>query len=250
VRRAVALEFRKMRRLRTLPIVLVMVVAVAALSSASLFAGSTRATFDDPAAHPWAGLLLSYTLVAAMTSPILAAVLASRQTDIEHAGVGWTLASTAGLTPGTLCRAKLAALSAVLLPAVLIQTLLVVGVGMLAGIRVPLDAGPWIGYALLLMPVDVALVAVHIWLAATVENQLVSVGIGMLGAFLAVFTLFAPAAAFWIVPWGAYAMISHAAQAAGEVGYVTPPYPWVLGFLALVGVAFSLGTRRFARLER
>jgi lantibiotic transport system permease protein len=249
VRRAIRLEFRKMRRLRTLPIVLVMVVAIAALSSASLFAGSTRATFDDPAASPWAGLLLSYTLMAAMTSPILAAVLASRQTDIEHAGAGWTLAATAGLTPGTLCRAKLAALSGVLLPAVLLQTLLVVCAGTLAGIRLPLDAGPWIGYTLLLLLVDVALVAVHVWLAAVVENQLISVGVGMLGAFLAVFTLLAPGAAFWIVPWGAYALISHVAAAAGEVGHVTPPYPWIVGFLALVGVAFTLATRRFDRLE-
>ncbi|MCX4473029.1 ABC transporter permease [Micromonospora sp. NBC_01655] len=244
------MEFRKMRRLRTLPIVLVMVVAVAALSSASLFAGSTQTTFEDPAAHPWAGLLLSYTLMAAMTSPILAAVLASRQTDIEHAGTGWTLASIAGFTPGTLCRAKLAALSGILLAAVLIQTLLVVGAGMLAGIRVPLDAGPWIGYTLLLFLVDVALVALHIWLAATVENQLISVGVGMLGAFLAVFTLLAPGAAFWIVPWGAYALISHVAQTAGEVGYVTPPYPWIIGLLALVGITFTLATRRFNRLER
>jgi hypothetical protein len=249
VRRAIRLEFRKMRRLRTLPIVLVVVVAVAALSSAPLFGAGARATFDDPAARPWAGLLLSYTLVAAMTTPLHAAVLASRQTDIEHAGTGWTLAATAGLTPGTLCRAKLAALSGLLLPAVLLQTFLVVGAGVLAGIRLPLDPGPWIGYVLLLLLMDVALVAVHIWLAATVENQLVSVGVGMLGAFLAVFTLLAPGAAFWMVPWGAYALISHVAEAAGEVGYVTPPYPWIVGFLALVGAAFTLATRRFDRLE-
>lgn len=65
--RAIRLEFRKMRRLRTLPILTVLVVAVAALSSISLFAGSTRATFDDPAAMPWASLMLTYTLMAAMT---------------------------------------------------------------------------------------------------------------------------------------------------------------------------------------
>ena len=44
--RATRLEFRKMRRLRTLPILTILVVAVAALSSISLFAGSTRETFD------------------------------------------------------------------------------------------------------------------------------------------------------------------------------------------------------------
>ncbi len=44
-----AIEFRKMHRLRSLPLLIGMVVAVAALSSASQFAGSTRAGFDDPA---------------------------------------------------------------------------------------------------------------------------------------------------------------------------------------------------------
>ncbi|MEA5053111.1 MAG: hypothetical protein VB093_06670, partial [Propionicimonas sp.] len=71
MRRAVRLEFQKMHRLHTAPIVIVMTVAVAALSCASLFSGSTRETFDDPAATPWAALLLTYTMMAAMTSPIL-----------------------------------------------------------------------------------------------------------------------------------------------------------------------------------
>ena len=186
MRRAFLLEFRKMRRLRTAPVVIILIVAVAALSSASLFSGGTRDTFDDPTASPWAALLLTYTMMAAMTSPILTAVLASRQTDIEHSGTGWTLAATAGYTPGTLCRAKLAALSVVLLPAVIAQTLLVIGAGVLAGIRVPLDPGPWLGYTVLLFMINVAFCALHIWLAAAVENQLISVGVGMLGAFLAV----------------------------------------------------------------
>ena len=84
--------------------------------------------------RPWAALLLTYTMMAAMTSPILMSVLASRQTDIEHSGAGWTLAATAGVTPGSLCRAKLATLSLVLLPAVALQTLMVVGAGVLAAV--------------------------------------------------------------------------------------------------------------------
>ena len=76
--RPVRLEFRKMHRLRTLPILAILVIAVVALSSISLFSGSTRETFDDPTAMPWAALMLTYTLMAAMTSPILTAVLADR----------------------------------------------------------------------------------------------------------------------------------------------------------------------------
>ncbi|WP_448232335.1 ABC transporter permease [Microbacterium lacticum] len=250
MRRAVRLEFQKMHRLHTAPIVIVMTVAVAALSCASLFSGSTRETFDDPAATPWAALLLTYTMMAAMTSPILTAVLASRQTDIEHSGSGWTLAATAGLTPGVLCRAKLAILSIILLPTVVLQSLLVIAAGKLAGIRVPLELGPWAGYTLLLFLVDIAFCALHIWLAATVENQLVSVGVGVLGAFLAVFMLLVPGMIGRFVPWGYYAVISHASQHDGGVAYVSPPYPWVAGFLLLVGVVFTLATQHLDRLER
>jgi hypothetical protein len=250
VRHAVALEFQKMRRLHTAPIILILILAVAALSSASLFSGSTRDTFDDPAATPWAALLLTYTMMAAMTSPILTAVLASRQTDIEHSGSGWTLAATAGLTPGVLCRAKLATLGVILFPTVVLQSLLVIAAGRLAGIRVPLELGPWTGYTILLFLVDTAFCSLHIWLAATVENQLVSVGVGVLGAFLAVFMLLVPGMIARFIPWGYYAVISNASQHDGGVTYTSPPYPWVAGFLLLVGAVFALATQHLDRIER
>ncbi|MFB9775721.1 ABC transporter permease [Brevibacterium otitidis] len=248
--RAISLEFRKMRRLRTFLITGILILAVAGLSSFSLFSGSTQETFNDPAAAPWAGLMVTYTLMAAMTSPILAAVLASRQTDIEHSGIGWTLASTAGLSPGALCRAKLAALSAVLFAAVLVQSLLVIGIGLFAGIRVPLDPGPWIAYTALLFFIDVAFLALHIWLAAIVENQLVSVGVGMLGAFLGVFCILTGATVARVIPWGYYAMISPIGQQGDNLVTLTPPLGWIAGFLALVGAFFVLVTHRLDRLER
>ncbi|MGJ3509816.1 ABC transporter permease [Enemella sp. A6] len=249
MRRAIRLEFCKMRRLRTGPILALLIIAVAALSSISLFSGSTRNTFDEPAALPWAGLLASYGFMAAMTSPILTAILASRQTDIEHTG-GWALASTAGYSPGLLCRAKLAALGLVLVPAVTVQSLLVAGIGIAVGIRVPLEFGPWVGYTALLFGVDLAFLALHIWLASVVENQLISVGIGMLGAFVAVFTLLMPGTIVRFVPWGYYAMILHAGQDGDRITYITPPFAWIVGFLLLVGVVFAAATRHLDRIER
>lgn len=250
MKRAVALEFLKMRRLRVILIALVLIVAVAALSSASLFSGSTREAFSGPTAVPWATLLLTYTFMAAMTSPILAAVLASRQTDIENTGSGWTLASTAGYTPGMLCRAKLAALAVILFPTVTLQTLLVIGAGTLAGIRVPVDIAPWVGYTVGLLLVDIAFCALHIWLAAKVENQLISVGIGMLGAFIGVFALLMPGWLTRLIPWGYFAMISQVTTSGRDVVYSAPAYGWITGFLIIVGIAFVVATRRLDRIER
>ncbi|MGI5211781.1 ABC transporter permease [Plantactinospora sp. CA-290183] len=248
--RAIRLEFRKMRRLRTIPVVAALVIAVALLSSVWQFSSSTQNTFDDPSEVPWASFLLTYTLMAAMTSPLLTAVIASRQTDIEHSGAGWTLAATAGYTPGALCRAKLAALALILLPATAVQTLLVIGAGLVAGMHVPTDIGPWLGYTVWLYLINTAFCALHIWLAAQVENQLVSVGLGMLGAFLAVFSLFMPPAVTRLIPWGYYAVITHITQDGDGFAYTTPQYAWPLAFLVVATAAFALGTRRLNSIER
>lgn len=248
--RAIGLEFRKMRRLRTVLITAILVLAVAGLATFSLFAGSARKNFNNPDAMPWGLLMLTYTFIAAMTSPILTAVLASRQTDIEHSGAGWTLASTAGYPPGILCRAKLIALSVVLVPALIAQTLLVVGIGIFAGIRVPVEPAPWIRYTILLFLVDVAFLALHIWLSAVLDNQLVCVGIGMLGAFLAGFMLLTSVSAARLVPWGYYAMISLVGQQERRPVHLDPPYEWIAGFLILMGIVFTVVTRRLDRIER
>ncbi|MEZ5087677.1 MAG: ABC transporter permease [Tessaracoccus sp.] len=249
MRQAVRMEWRKMRRLRTIPILMVLVTVVVALSSTSLFSESTRESFADPTTRPWAGLLLSYTLMAAMTSPILVAVLASRQTEIEHSGGGWILSATAGYSPGTLLRAKLAVLGSLVFVAVVLQTLCIVAAGHLAGIPVPMDVVPWTIYTGLLVVLNVAFLALHIWLAAVVDNQLISVGIGMLGAFVAVFSLLAPPGITRFVPWGYYAMISQVTATDRVVGYATAPYAWIAGFLVLAGIFFVAATRRFDRVE-
>ncbi len=248
--RAVGSEFRKMRRLHTIPVVVALVVAVVLLSGVWQFSLSTQSAFDDANEASWAPFLLTYTLMAAMTSPLLTAVIASRQTDIEHSGCGWTFAATAGYPPGVLCRAKLVVLALILLPATMMQTVLVIGVGLLAGMPGPGDVEPWVAYTVWLFLVDAAFCALHIWLAARVENQLVGVGIGMLGSFLAVFSLFLPPAVIGLIPWGYYAAIAHISQSGEEVGYATPSYVWPAVFLVLSGAVFASATRRLNRIER
>lgn len=248
--RLLRVEVRKMRRLRTLPILAGMVLAVVALSCVALLPGGAREGLERPEARPWAVLLMNYTMMAAMTSPILVAVLASRQTDPEHAANGWGLAAGAGVAPGSLCLAKLAVLSLLLALAVPVQSALVATAGFAIGVRVPFDPAPWIGYTILLLLVDLAFLALHLWLAARIENQLLGTGIGMLGAFLAVFSLLTPPVFSLLLPWGAYAAISRVAQRGGELVFIEPALPRVAGFLLLAAAAFALAVRRFDRLER
>lgn len=250
MRTAERLELSKMRRLRVVPVCAVMVAAIVALAATHLGSETARAGFADPAAQPWEQLLLNYVMTAAMTSPILVAVLAGRQVDIEHQGQGWTLARVAGLGPGRVCRAKATVLGALLILVVLVQTALIVVAGLVAGIEVAFPLGLWARYAFALTLVNLALLCLHLWLSARVDNQLVGVGVGLLGAFYAVFSLLMPPAVAYVLPWGYYAAVSPLATGdGGRLVEATPVYGLLALFLAVVAVLFFLACRHFDRAE-
>jgi len=146
--------------------------------------------------------------------------------------------------------ASLAALAVVVVPAVLVQSLALVAWARLSGVGVPLDAGPWALYTVELMAVDLALCAFHVWLAAVVENQLIGVGVGLIGSFIGVYMLLAPASVARLVPWGYYAVISCARMEGATARYTAPAPGWVAGFLVLSAVLFAVATRRLDRIER
>ncbi|WP_233187950.1 ABC transporter permease [Actinomyces qiguomingii] len=248
---AVRLELAKTRRLHTT--VVVVVLELAALLLAAPLTASSQAGLSDPAGRPWEALLLQYALVNALFSPILVSVVASRLTDIEHASAGWYLAATAGLTPGRLCRAKLSALAAVLVPALVLQTVALTGVARAVGATLPLPVWAWAGYTIGLVAIDLAMCALHVLLAALVDNQVLCVGVGLLGAFVAVYMFLAPQWLARLLPWGYWALICPVAQTGtrlGEVAIVTPPMGWIAGFLCLAATCFLLVTARLDRIER
>ena len=251
---AVGVEILKMRRLRT-PLITALIVGTSvALCSMSLFSASFTESSHDPHAMPWARLLLMTCFYNGMIGPIFVCVLASRQTDIEHTGSGWNLAATSGLTPGTLCRVKLTALSLLIVPAVTVQSLGIIMLARFRGLSVALDVGPWVTYTLLLALVNTAMCAYHLWLAAVVENQLVVMSVGLLGGFIGIYMLLSPPALARLLPWGYYAIITPAkvsmvdSHAAYE--YLQVPMGWVAGFLVLTAVIFTVATRQLDRIER
>ncbi|MBB6015974.1 ABC transporter permease [Deinococcus radiopugnans] len=246
MRRALGLEFRKMRRLRTLPIALLLVAVLVALASGQLMAGGGTKT--------GASMLMSYTMVAAMISPIMAAVVASRQTEIEHSSGGWWWSPVGGIPVAQLCRAKLLATSLVMLGVVAVQTLLIVLIALAAGVSAGWNVGAWASYVLLLLLVNVAFLAVHTYLAARFDNQLLAVGVGILGGFAGIYSLLAPSALARVIPWGYYALISHTqfVQENGQfdVRYLTPEYPWIIGFVAVVLGLFTYLSKTLETVER
>lgn len=249
---AVRLELAKARRLR-LPLIAAALLLVA-LGLSVPVGSSARAALTGPA-DPWPQLLLGTSMAAALVSPLLTAVLASRLTDVEHVGGGWTMAAASGLTPGRLCRAKTLALCVPLAAVVAVQVGGVILASRALGATAPVSAAHWCGYALALLAVDVVSCGWHVLLAARVENQIVTVGVGFLGSFVSLFCLLMPPWLCRLVPWGYWALITPAAQdgeAAGatSVAYTTPPAGWVLAFLVIATAGLLALTARLDRIER
>ncbi len=251
---SVGIEVLKMRRLRVLLVTAILITVSILMSALQLASMSRHGQLSDPGAQPWARLLLNMGMTNAMIQPLFVAILASRQTDIEHTGAGWNLAATSGLTPGALCRVKLAALTLLIVPATIAQSAVLIAIARVMGLSLPLDVGPWITYTLLLALVNVAMCAYHLWLAAVVENQLVVMSVGLLGCFIGVYMLLAPPLLARMLPWGYYAVISPMKMSMVDghavVEYITIPMLWVIGFLALTALLFTAATRRLDRIER
>jgi len=245
--RSVACELAKMRRLGVGLIAATMALGVPALA---LFAVVSSPDLDPDTPQAWNALLAGMSLGTPLLSPLLLAVLASRQTDIEHQGNGWLLQSTSGITPGAACRAKLAALGVVVTAATLGTSLVGLALGkLLAGILPPAPLGHWAGFTLCMIVVNLAVLALHVLLSATVENQIVGLGVGVLGCIVAVFSQGLPVAAAHLTPWGYYALAAAAGYRGEAVRALPIAYPSVAVLAVVVGVAFTVLTVRFDHQE-
>ncbi len=241
--RAVANEFAKMRRLRVVPVAAVMVLGVVALSCYAL-------TSPDYPESPWQSLLEGMALAVSMLSPILLAVLASRPVDIEHQGNGWLFSQTLGLARGYLCRVKFVTTGAVVVVTTLVQSGLVFAIGGLAGATAAFPAGRWLGYTAAIVVVNLVLVALHLLLSVRVGNQLVGLGIGVLGVFAAVSSTGMPTwLAHFLPPWGYYAVVTPVDSRESGMVWLDPSYLSVVALGVVGGAVFLFITHLFDRQE-
>ncbi|WP_241484952.1 ABC transporter permease [Nocardiopsis potens] len=240
-------EFAKMRGLRVAAVAGTLIACTAGLS---LLTAVTAPAFADPAGErSWEPLLASMALAVPLASPVLLAVLASRQVDIEHRGGGWLLSQTSGITPGRLCRIKFAALGCVVSAATALQSLLLIGAGVLLGVAAPVPVGAWAGYTASVAVVNLVLLALHVLVSARVDNQLVGLGLGVLGSVLAATATGLPPWLAHTFPWGYYALATAADYRDGALVMLAPDHSAVAALGAAGAALFLLATALFDRRE-
>lgn len=247
--RAIANEFAKMRHLRIGIFVALLLVSAVAMALFSTLASGVFGHLDDPDGFGWKMMFAGLSMGVSLASPVLLAVIASRQVEIEHSGNGWLSSSTSGLDPGRLCRAKFVALGFPVIVATVAWGVLLIGFGLAIGITAPVPVGRWTGYIASLVVINLAVLAFHILLSAKVENQLPCLGVGVVGIFLSVFGAIMPEWAAHLTPWGYYSLTTPADYVGEELVYFDLPYLSVLGLAAVGGGLFVLVTGRFDRQE-
>src|SRR5699024_4436245 len=172
--------------------------------------------FDGVSDSSWDTLLLGLGSGFTLAAPLLIALIASRLVDAEHRGGGWLMSATAGVAPGQLCRVKLLALGFLVAGATVLTSAAFTAVGFAVGIEAAWPAGRWIGLTLCVLAVNLVLLALHVVLAARVENQLVGMGVGLLGTVLALFSSAVPAPIAALTPWGHYSLAAASEDVDGQ----------------------------------
>lgn len=240
-------EFAKMRRLRVGAVAGLLLLGLVGLTAFQTVLSPDPG--GDGGDHVWRLIFGNLGFAMVMVPPLLLAVLASRQVEMEHSGNGWLLSATSGVTPGRLCRAKFAALGCLVVAATALASLLLVALGLALDAGGPVPVGHWVGFTASAAVVNLAVLAFQVLLSAKVENQLVCLGAGIAGIFLGVFAEALPAWVNHLTPWGYYSLISPADFVGGELVYLDISYAGVFALAVVGGALFLAATARFDRQE-
>ncbi|MDN5658596.1 ABC transporter permease [Brevibacterium sandarakinum] len=242
-------EFAKMRHLWIGPIAVVLPLGIAGVTAFRALASGMLGQLDDPDGFGWKILLAGLGLALSLISPLVIAVLSSRLVEIEHAGNGWMLSSTSGATPGRLCRAKFASLGLIIVAATVLQSLILITAGWGIGISSAFPAAHWTAFTVAAVTINLSVLAFHIVLSAKVENQIVCLGVAVIGVFIAVFAPALPGWLQFVTPWGYYELASAAAYVGTDLVYLDIPLLAILVLAVVSAGAFALITARFDRQE-
>jgi hypothetical protein len=247
--KAFLLEFYKARRRKVWLVVLAM-IAVQALWS---FWGISRMDAHD-LEQGWLFCLYQFPLLNAIMMPVIAAVTASRLCDVEHKGQTFRLLGTV-IPAGRLFDAKFFCGAGYMLAAVVLQMILIIIAGFTAGFTGSLPLTMFGYYFLFTSAVSLTILLLQQALSLLIANQMVSLTVGLIGAFFGLFSLFFPQGFQKFVVWGYYGVLMFIRMDWNRTTRITNFYqvPVDWAGLILLGVQFLIiyiaGRALFARKE-
>lgn len=243
---ALSIEFSKNRHLR-LTLLAVLFTALVIATTAFTTVGNPDFAADSPRA--WDALLVGTGGAFMLLAPLTLAVIASRQMEIEHRDSGWLLFAGAGVPPGQLWLRKLAVSGILVTAATVAACGLAAAFGIAVGIASPAPVGRWLGLTVAVAAVNLVVLTVQTALSTVVSNQLVAVGVGLLGTVIALFGSSVPAWLARLTPWGHYALAAAAEYRDTALVPREPAHLSIAALLLVTGLGAALFIRHLNRKE-
>lgn len=202
----------------------------------------------------WMYFLYQYPLLNSIMMPVIAAVVASRLSDIEHKGQMLKLLDTV-MPAGRLFAAKFLCGALYMFAAVLLQVIVMVAVGHAVGFagNPPLDK--LLYYLLFTTAVNLTILLLQQILSLLFVNQMVSLTVGLIGGFAGLFIMFFPQNLERLLLWGYYGVLMFVGmnwdRATRISDFYYAPIDWG-GFITLAVMfcaIYTIGHTLFVRKE-
>lgn len=247
--KALSLEFRKTRRKRVWLIVAAL-IATQLVWALWAFRGMDVRRLEQG----WLYCLYQFPLLNSVMMPVIAAVVASRLSDVEHKGQ--TLKLLATLMPGgRLFDAKFLCGALYMLGAAVLQVLVIVMMGYGKGFAGGAPLAKLLEYLLFTTAVNLTVLLVQQVLSLWFINQMIPLSVGLIGGFAGLFLLFFPAGLEKFLVWGYYGVLMFVrmdwdrAARSTDLYYVAADWSGFVVLAVMFAVIYGLGRTLFAGKE-
>jgi len=199
--KAFIVEFEKIRRRRNWLFVFLLILVEILWS---IWAVSRMD--DQDLQQGWFFTMYQFPLLNSIVMPLIAAVVASRLSDIEHKGQSFRLLRT--IQPaGSIFDAKFLCGAVFMWACALLQTLMIVIIGCIAKFKGVIPFTMLGEFLLFTISVDVTILLLQQTLSLLFNNQMVSLSVGLIGAFSGLFSMYLPLTFQKFLIWSYYGVM-------------------------------------------
>lgn len=247
---ALSIEFKKLKRRK-----IWLVIAALLVVQAVWALWATNRMNEHELLQGWEYFLYQLPVLNAIVMPVLAAVVASRISDVEHKGQMFKVLETL-MPAGKLFDTKFLCGSVYMLITAAAQILLIItAAGLALGFQKPVPFDKLFFYFIFTTAANLTILLFQQILSLLFTNQAVSLAAGLAGGFIGLFTMFFPQGLDKIFIWGYYGALMFVrmdwdkATRITNFYYAAPDWAALITLIFMFLVIYIVGRILFKRRE-
>lgn len=247
--KTIYLEFYKTRRKKIWLIVFALIAMQLAWSLLAL-----RNMDEHKLKQGWMFCLYQFPLLNSIMMPVIAAVVASRLSDVEHKGNTFKLLETV-MPPGRLFDAKFLCGVFYMFLAVILQVITIALIGHFKGFKGNFPISMFAYYMLFTMCLNMTILLLQQVLSLVFINQMIPLTIGIFGSFAGLFIMFFPSNIAKLILWGYYGVLMFVgmdwdpASRISDFYWVSIDWPGFIALAAMFFIIYTTGRTLFIRKD-